>query len=46
MSERPDNLPKHPVGTFTFLLTYAALFLAGWLAIYGWLYLGRGAVTP
>ena len=45
MSKPPEDLPKHPVGTFTFLLAYLILFVAGWVAIYTWLYLGRGAVT-
>ena len=45
MSESPGHLPKHPIGTFAFLLTYIILFVAGWMAIYTWLYLARGAVS-
>jgi hypothetical protein len=46
MTESPDNLPKHPIGTFAFLGVYALLFVAGWFAIYLFLYLGRQPVTP
>jgi len=45
MPEAPGELPKHPVGTFAFLLIYVILFVAGWLAVYTWLYLSRGPVT-
>lgn len=41
----PNQLPKHPTGTFAFLLAYVILFVAGWMAIYAYLYLGRGGVT-
>lgn len=46
MSEMPDGLPKHPIGTFAFVGTYALLFVIGWFAIYIGLYLGRHPVTP
>jgi hypothetical protein len=39
------ELPKHPKGTFASLLAYVILFVAGWMAIYAYLYLGRGGVT-
>ena len=39
-----EDLPKHPKGTFAFLLVYVVLFVAGWMAIYTYLYLGRGGV--
>lgn len=39
-----EELPKHPKGTFAFLLAYVILFVAGWMAIYTYLYLGRGGV--
>jgi len=45
MSEMPEGLPKHPIGTFAFVGLYALLFVAGWFAVYTWLYLGRGAVS-
>lgn len=40
-----EQLPKHPIGTFALLLVYVALFVAGWMAIYLYLYLGRGGVS-
>ena len=45
MSEMPEGLPRHPIGTFAFVGIYALLFIAGWFAVYFWLYLGRGAVS-
>jgi hypothetical protein len=41
----PEGLPKHPVGTFAFVGAYLILFILGWVAVYTYLYLGRGAVT-
>lgn len=46
MSEMPEGLPKHPVGTFAFVLAYALLFVAGWYAIYFFVYLPRHPVSP
>ncbi len=46
MSEMPEGLPKHPIGTFAFVGLYAILLVVGWFAIYFALYLGRGGVTP
>jgi hypothetical protein len=40
-----DQLPKHPTGTFAFLIVYALLFVAGFMAIYTYVYLGRGGVS-
>lgn len=45
MSEMPDGLPKHPIGTFAFVGAYALLFVVGWFAIYIGLYLSRHPVT-
>ena len=43
----PDPGPGgHPVGTLVIVGIYGVLFLAGWLAVYFYLYLSRGAVTP
>jgi hypothetical protein len=42
--EPPNGLPKHPIGTFAFLLGYVVLFVLGWMAIYSWIYLHRGGV--
>ncbi len=40
-----EPLPRHPKGTFAFLLVYAILFVAGWMAIYTYIYLSRGGVS-
>lgn len=37
---------RHPVGTLVIVGIYGVLFLAGWLAVYVYVYLSRGAVTP
>ena len=37
---------RHPVGTLVIVGIYGAMFLAGWLAVYVYVYLSRGAVTP
>jgi hypothetical protein len=43
----PDSgAGRHPVGTLVIVGIYGVLFLAGWLAVYFYLYLSRGAVTP
>jgi len=46
VSEMPEGLPKHPIGTFAFVAVYAILFVVGWFAIYMYVYLGRQPVTP
>lgn len=46
MSEMPEGLPKHPIGTFAFVGAYAVLFVAAWFAIYYLIYLARQPVTP
>jgi hypothetical protein len=46
MSEMPEGLPKHPIGTFAFVGAYALLFVAGWFAVYVYVYLARQPVTP
>ena len=46
MSEMPEGLPKHPIGTLAFVGAYAILFVAAWFAIYFFIYLGRQPVTP
>jgi hypothetical protein len=35
-------LPEHPVGTLAIVLTYAALFVVGWLALWLGLFSSRG----
>lgn len=46
MSEMPPGLPKHPVGTFAFVGAYAVAFALAWYAIYYFIFLARGPVTP
>ena len=46
MSEMPEGLPKHPIGTFAFVGAYALFFVATWFAIYVGIYLARTPVTP
>ena len=43
-SERP--MSGHPIGTLAIVAVYGFLFAAGWLAVYVYVYLSRGAVTP
>jgi hypothetical protein len=43
-SERPVS--GHPVGTLAIVGVYGILFAIGWLAVYVYVYLSRGAVTP
>ena len=38
--------PKHPVGTLAIVGVYGLLFVLGWLAVYYFVFLPRGAVTP
>jgi hypothetical protein len=48
------NLPKpvqaapdhHPAGTLAIVAIYALLFVGGWLAMYLFVFLSRGHVTP
>ena len=47
--ERDDprlaELPEHPRGTLVIVLIYGALFVLGWLAVYVFLFIARGAPT-
>ncbi len=45
MSEMPEGLPKHPIGTFAFVGAYAIVFVVLWFAIYKLIFLARGGVT-
>lgn len=38
--------PEHPRGTLALLAVYGLLFALGWFAVYVFVYLQRGAVTP
>jgi hypothetical protein len=33
----------HPRGTLAIVIIFGALFMLGWLAMYFWVFLGRGA---
>ena len=46
MSQIPPGLPKHPIGTFAFVGTYAVIFVVLWYAIYKFIFLARGPVSP
>lgn len=36
----------HPRGTLAIVIVFGALFLLGWLAMYVFMFLGRGAPHP
>jgi hypothetical protein len=42
----PPGLPKHPIGTFAFIGAYGVLFVLAWFAIYRFIFMARGPVTP
>jgi len=46
MSDMPPGLPKHPIGTFAFVGAYALIVIVLWFAIYHFVYMARGPVTP
>ena len=46
MIDGPREKHRHPVGTLAIVGTYGLLFLLGWLAMYFYVYLARGGVTP
>ena len=46
MSDLEPEAYHHPVGTLAIVGVYGALFVAGWLVVYVYVYLSRGAVTP
>ena len=37
---------QHPVGTLAIVTVYGVLFALGWLLVYFFVYVPRGAVTP
>ncbi len=45
MTEEHPDLRKLPRGTLAVILLYGALFVVGWLAIFVFVYLPRGAIT-
>ena len=46
MSDMPPGLPKHPIGTFAFVGTYAVVFVILWFSIYRFIFLARHPLTP
>ncbi|MFZ5625401.1 MAG: hypothetical protein ACOY71_13420 [Gemmatimonadota bacterium] len=46
VSDMPPGLPRHPIGTFAFVGTYAVLFVIAWFAIYIFIFMARGPVGP
>jgi hypothetical protein len=44
----PSQVPtsEHPSGTLAIVVIYALLFVGGWLAMYLFVFLSRGRVTP
>ncbi len=44
----PDAHPQtsHPKGTLFIIALYGLLFVVGWFAMYVFVYLRRGGVTP
>ena len=46
MTEFEGVAARHPIGTLAIVGVYGILFAAGWLAVYVYVYLSRGAVTP
>ncbi len=45
MNQNGPDLGKHPKGTLTIVVLYGVLFVLGWLAVFFFVYLPRGAVT-
>ena len=37
---------QHPSGTLAIVVIYALLFVGGWVAMYLFVFLSRGPVTP
>jgi len=40
------HLHRHPAGTLAIVAIYALLFVGGWIAMYVFVFLSRGHVTP
>jgi len=40
------HLHQHPTGTLAIVALYALLFVGGWIAMYVFVFLSRGQVTP
>lgn len=46
MPDTPSQREEHPRGTLFLVGLYGLLFVVGWFAVYVWIYLRRGGVTP
>ena len=46
MSDHPPLPTGHPKGTLFLVALYGLLFVVGWFAVYVFVYLRRGGVTP
>jgi hypothetical protein len=46
MTDKPPSLEEHPRGTLFLVGLYGVLFVLGWFAMYLFIYLRRGGVTP
>lgn len=46
MTDHNLEASRHPVGTLAIVGIYGLLFVLGWLALYFYVYLSRGPVTP
>lgn len=45
MSDQNTEIGKHPRGTLALVGLYGLIFILGWLAVFVFVYLPRGAVT-
>ncbi len=45
MNEQRPDIGKHPRGTLALIVAYGVIFVLGWLAMFVFVYLPRGAVT-
>ena len=46
MSDLDSGPHHHPIGTLAIVGVYGLRFAVGWLVVYVYVYLSRGAVTP
>lgn len=44
--EGREAQPAHPIGTLVIIGVYGLLFALGWIAVYLFLFVPRGRVTP
>lgn len=45
MNQDDQDIGQHPRGTLAIVVLYGVLMVLGWLAVYFFAYLPRGAVT-